>query len=45
MFEYLSYGDAGFGDELLAGSLLTLELALVSLAVGIFLGLITAAAK
>lgn len=45
MFEYLSYGDTGFGDELLAGSLLTLELALVSLAVGIFLGLITAAAK
>jgi len=45
MFEYLSYGDTGFGDELLAGTLLTLELALVSLAVGIFLGLITAAAK
>ena len=45
MFEYLSYGDSGFGDELLAGSLLTIELALVSLVVGIFLGLLTAAAK
>lgn len=45
MFASLSYGDAGFGDELLQGALLTLELALVSLVIGIFLGLITAAAK
>jgi len=45
MFEYLSYGDAGFGDELLAGTLLTLELALASLVVGIFLGLTTASAR
>jgi len=45
MFESLSYGDAGFADELLAGTLLTVELALVSLLVGILLGLITAAAK
>ncbi|MDJ0881691.1 MAG: ABC transporter permease [Gammaproteobacteria bacterium] len=45
MFENLSYGDLGFGDELIAGTLLTLELAVVSLVVGIILGLITAAAK
>ncbi len=45
MFEYLSFGDKGFADELLAGSLLTLELAVVALLVGIILGLITAAAK
>ncbi len=45
MFEILSYGDLGFGDELLAGTLLTLQLALASLLVGIVLGLITAAAK
>ncbi len=45
MFEYLSFGDAGFADELLTGTLLTLELAVVSLVVGIFLGLLTAAAK
>ena len=45
MFENLRYGDLGFGDELLTGTLLTIELALVSLAVGILLGLLTAAAK
>jgi len=45
MFEVLSYGDAGFGDELVAGTLLTIQLALVSLLVGIMLGLITAAGK
>jgi polar amino acid transport system permease protein len=45
MFEVLSFGDQGFGDELIAGSLLTIELALVSLAVGIILGLLTASAK
>lgn len=45
MFENLSYGDSGFGDELLIGTLLTLELAVVSLVVGILLGLLTAAAK
>lgn len=45
MFEILSYGDAGFGDELIQGTLLTLELALVSLLIGILLGLLTAAAK
>ena len=45
MFENLRYGDLGFGDELIAGTLLTLELAVVSLGVGIVLGLLTAAAK
>ncbi len=45
MFESLSFGDQGFGDELLAGALLTVELALVSLAVGLLLGLLTAAGK
>lgn len=45
MFEYLAFGDSGFGDELLTGTLLTIELALVSLVVGIILGLLTAAAK
>jgi len=45
MFEYLSFGDSGFGDELLTGTLLTIELALASLLVGIFLGLLTATAK
>ena len=45
MFESLSFGDQGFGDELLAGALLTVELALVSLAVGLLLGLLAAAGK
>ena len=45
MFESLSFGDAGFGDEILAGTLLTLELALASLALGIVLGLVAASAK
>ena len=45
MLEHLSYGDLGFGDELLIGTLLTLQLALVSLLVGIILGLLAAAAK
>jgi len=45
MLDSLSYGDLGFGDELLAGTLLTIELAVVSLLVGILLGLLTAAAK
>jgi polar amino acid transport system permease protein len=45
MFEVLSFGDQGFGDELITGSLLTIELALASLVVGIVLGLLTASAK
>jgi His/Glu/Gln/Arg/opine family amino acid ABC transporter permease subunit len=45
MFEYLGFGDNGFGDEILAGAWLTLELAVVSLGVGILLGLLTAGGK
>lgn len=45
MFELLSFGDQGFGDEILAGTLLTLQLALVSLLVGLVLGLLAAAGK
>ena len=45
MLELLSFGDTGFGDELLAGTLLTIELALTSLLVGIVLGLLAAAGK
>ena len=45
MFDSLAFGDQGFGDELLRGALLTVELALVSLLVGLLLGLLTAAGK
>lgn len=45
MFEYLSFGDKGFGDEIIAGAWLTLELALVSLVIGILLGLLVAGGK
>ncbi len=45
MFENLGFGDAGFGDEILQGAMLTLELAVASLLIGIILGLLTAAAK
>ncbi|MCG8429141.1 MAG: ABC transporter permease [Chromatiales bacterium] len=45
VFTLLSLGDKGWGDELLLGAVLTLELALVSLAVGLVLGLATAGAK
>lgn len=45
MFEYLSYGDSGFGDEILIGAWLTLQLALVSLVIGILLGLLVAGGK
>lgn len=45
MFEHLGYGDSGFGDEIIAGAILTIELAIVSLVVGILLGLLTATGK
>jgi len=45
MFEALSFGDAGFGDELLLGAWLTLQLALASLGVGLVFGLLGAAAS
>lgn len=43
-FALLSYGDTGWGDELLAGALITLQLALSSLAVGLLFGLLLAGA-
>ena len=45
MPEVLSFGDAGFGDELLLGTAVTIQLAIFSLIVGIVLGLAIASAK
>lgn len=45
MWEALSFGDQGFGDEILAGAWLTLQLAIASLAVGLVLGLAAASAR
>ncbi len=41
----LTIGDTGWGDELLAGCLVTLELAFCALAIGLVLGLLLAGAK
>jgi len=41
----LSFGDQGWGDELLAGCLITLQLAICALAIGLILGLLLAGAK
>ncbi|MCK0172067.1 ABC transporter permease subunit [Aliiroseovarius sp. S1123] len=38
MFELLSYGDAGWGDEILRGLAITVQLAIVTLPVGLLLG-------
>jgi His/Glu/Gln/Arg/opine family amino acid ABC transporter permease subunit len=43
--QVLSFGDTGFGDELLAGAAITVQLALAALVFGILLGLALAAAK
>jgi polar amino acid transport system permease protein len=43
-FQYLSFGDSGWGDELLGGLGITLSLALVTLPLGLFLGFVVAAA-
>jgi len=43
--DLLSYGDTGWGDELLWGAVVTLEVAVSAYAVGIALGLVGAAAK
>ena len=43
--EILQFGDTGFGDELVVGALVTLEIALYSLAIGLALGLAAAGAK
>lgn len=43
--EILQFGDKGFGDELLLGALVTMEIALYSLAIGFALGLTAAGMK
>jgi len=42
VFELFSYGDAGWGDELVAGLRVTIELAIASLPVGLLLGFLAA---
>ncbi len=44
-FDYLSFGNSGWGDELLSGLAVTLSLALVTLPVGLILGFAVAAAS
>lgn len=44
MLELLSYGETGWGDELVAGLLVTIQLALTSLPVGLALGFAAASA-
>lgn len=44
-FNYLSFGDQGWGDELLSGLGITLSLALVTLPLGLIIGMVTAAAS
>ena len=41
----LSFGDTGWGDELMRGTLVTLQLAICALALGLALGLLLSAAK
>ena len=43
--EILQFGDRGFGDELVGGALVTVEIALYSLAIGLALGLTAGTAK
>jgi His/Glu/Gln/Arg/opine family amino acid ABC transporter permease subunit len=45
VFDVLSIGESGFGDEILLGAWLTIKLALASLIFGLFLGLTAAAGK
>lgn len=45
MFELLSFGDSGWGDDLMRGAFMTLQLALVSLLLGLFIGLLLAMMK
>lgn len=42
MFELFSYGDAGWGDEILRGLAITVQLAIVTLPVGLALGFVAA---
>lgn len=44
-FEYLSFGNDGWGDELASGLGITLSLALITLPIGLLLGLSVAAAS
>jgi polar amino acid transport system permease protein len=45
LFDLLAYGDTGFGDELLRGVKLTIQLSVCGYAIGFFLGLAGAGAK
>lgn len=45
MFELFSYGDAGWGDEILRGLAITVQLAIVTLPVGLLLGFLAAFAS
>lgn len=45
MLELLSYGDAGWGDEILQGLAITVQLAIVTLPVGLCLGFLAAFAS
>lgn len=45
MFDLLSLGSEGWGDDLLIGALMTLKLAVVSLSLGFLFGLLLALAK
>ncbi len=42
MLEIFSFGDAGWGDEILQGLMITIQLAIVTLPVGLFLGFLVA---
>ena len=44
LLELFAFGDAGWGDEMLAGLMVTIELAVVSLPVGLLLGFLAAGA-
>ncbi|NRB20392.1 MAG: ABC transporter permease [Rhodobacteraceae bacterium] len=45
MFELFAYGDTGWGDEILRGLAITIQLAIVTLPVGLFLGFLVAFAS
>lgn len=45
MFEIFSYGDAGWGDEILRGLAITVQLAIVTLPVGLLIGFLAAFAS
>ena len=45
MMELFSYGDTGWGDELIAGLLVTIQLAITALPIGLALGFLAASAS